>query len=73
MKKQILSFLLGGLAFLCIGCKESNGTSATTEAGSGDLYVVSIDSCEYVVYDGYRNGGIVHKQNCKYCAKRNNR
>lgn len=28
------------------------------------IYVVTIDSCEYVVYNGTYKGGIVHKENC---------
>ena len=30
-------------------------------------YIVTIDSCEYIMTDH----GICHKQNCKYCAERN--
>lgn len=37
---------------------------------TGDVQVVSIDSCEYVVWNYGYAGGIVHKQNCKFCAER---
>lgn len=44
---------------------------------SKDYSIVTIDSCEYVVYhydansvSGWSKGGITHKGNCKYCAKR---
>lgn len=39
------------------------------------LKVVTVDSCEYVVFDkwsgGGGHGGITHKGNCKFCLKRN--
>jgi hypothetical protein len=32
---------------------------------SGDtFYVITVDSCEYVVYHGSQKGSIVHKANC---------
>jgi hypothetical protein len=50
---------------LCIGlfsCKQY------TSSNNNGLFVSEIDSCEYVtIYQA----GIVHKQNCKYCAERN--
>lgn len=39
------------------------------------LKVVTVDSCEYVVFDkwsgGGGHGGITHKGNCKFCLARN--
>ena len=39
-----------------------------------DFEIVTIDSCEYIVFDrriGYAgSGGLCHKQNCKYCTER---
>ena len=32
--------------------------------------VIEVDSCEYVTWSGLYKGGIVHKQNCKYCNER---
>jgi len=29
------------------------------------FYVVTVDSCEYVVFHGAQKGGIIHKANCK--------
>jgi hypothetical protein len=43
---------------------------------SVDVYFTTIDSCEYVVATKYFSDGgvsIVHKENCKYCAARNNK
>lgn len=37
---------------------------------TGYVQVVSIDSCEYVVWNYGYAGGIVHKQNCKFCVER---
>lgn len=51
-------------------CEPSSGTPVNTKQGefsAGFVYVVTRDSCEYVIWDGGYNGGIVHKQNCKFC------
>jgi hypothetical protein len=39
--------------------------------GGNDVYVTEVDSCEYLIFDGYKAGGIIHKQNCKFCLARN--
>jgi hypothetical protein len=32
----------------------------------GNIYVVEVDGCEYILWSSYQmGGGIVHKQNCK--------
>ena len=31
----------------------------------GSIYVFEVDSCEYIIYNGSREGGIIHKENCK--------
>ena len=33
------------------------------------LSVVELDGCEYIVLSKYHGGAIIHKQNCKFCAK----
>lgn len=60
------------LIFLLIGCKDSYRRSEIKEKMMNNIvFVVTKDSCEYVVLgDGYHVGGIVHKQNCKYCLQR---
>jgi hypothetical protein len=43
-----------------------------------EFRIVTIDSCEYIVFKdygyggnaGWGYGGICHKENCKYCAER---
>ena len=37
---------------------------------TGYVQVVQIDSCEYVIWNYGYAGGIVHKQNCKFCVER---
>ncbi len=36
----------------------------------GQVEVVEIDSCEYIALTSRYLGGIIHKQNCKFCAVR---
>jgi hypothetical protein len=66
--------LLLSLVAICIvtefGC--SNNTEKKTQTiETGEVEVFTIDSCEYIAWAGYKCGGIVHKQNCKFCVKRN--
>jgi hypothetical protein len=43
-----------------------------TETYLGTIKVITIDSCKYIIYsEHYRKPrGIYHKQNCKFCKKR---
>lgn len=68
-----LLLLTIGVVFviLCFGCNDAHNIQPSAKgevAYARGLAVYEIDSCEYVVYWG---DAIVHKQNCKYCAKRN--
>jgi hypothetical protein len=56
--KKILLFAL--TAFMAAGCCDNN---------SGNYDVITIDSCEYIC-SKYNTIGIIHKQNCKFCEKR---
>jgi hypothetical protein len=66
--------LLVGVIFC--GCGSSNSEKQEEQKPlnqiqhieTDDVQVVQIDSCEYVVYG--HAGGILHKQNCKFCAER---
>ena len=79
------------VAFLFCGCTETvtNETIKRTKYinietevivkkinSSGDFEIVTIDACEYIVFDrwhgggGNNSGGLTHKGNCKYCAER---
>ena len=46
---------------MAAGCHDNN---------SGDYNVITIDSCEYIT-SNYTTVGIIHKQNCRFCEKRN--
>lgn len=53
-----------------VGCS-NNPENKMQIIETGEVEVFAIDSCEYVTWSGYKCGGIVHKQNCKFCIKRN--
>jgi hypothetical protein len=68
MKKYILIILV----FISCGGSNTIEEDQSPKAykilsGSIDdlIFVVEIDRCEYIVFDGSQKGGIVHKQNCK--------
>ena len=50
--------------------KEQKPLNQIQRIQTGYVQVVQIDSCEYVVWNYGYSGGIVHKQNCKFCAER---
>lgn len=61
------------VAVFIFGCKNTtdNKTENIVRAGGGnEVYITEVDSCEYLIFDGYKAGGIIHKQNCKFCLKR---
>jgi len=56
------------VAFLIVGCVEQTDQEVKTvkiQSGYDELSVVEIDGCEYIMYDGYKAGGLTHKGNCK--------
>lgn len=57
MKKIIL---FTATAFIAAGCCDDNKCA---------YEVITIDSCEYIS-SKYNTIGIIHKQNCKFCEKR---
>lgn len=79
MKKILLLFV----AALMMSCqinsepKVSQPDSRESIALKRDIFIVEIDSCEYIIFNrptGYGGvGGIIHKENCKYCAERKNK
>jgi hypothetical protein len=54
-------------AIILFGC-ESNNSVKEIETGAIEVFI--INDCEYIAWSGYKCGGIVHKQNCKFCIKR---
>lgn len=61
--------------FLFLSCENSKYSSYKEEVKDtfrGNVGVTVVDSCEYVFMDnGYKGGcAIIHKQNCKFCTKK---
>lgn len=42
------------------GCERPDTTNST----HSDVGLVTVDSCEYVMYRGLKKGGIIHHENC---------
>lgn len=68
--KKLISYTLYTLlvAFLMVGyVKQTDQKVKTTvvQQGFDELSIVEIDGCEYILYDGYKAGGLTHKGNCK--------
>ncbi len=59
------------ISFGCEKPKEKEPLNRVKNVQRGNIQVLEVDSCEYVVWDWFDTGGIVHKQNCKYCIDRN--
>lgn len=64
------------VAVIFCGCGSNNSEqqkeplNKVQEIEYGRIQVLITDSCEYVVWNYSYAGGIVHKQNCKFCAER---
>lgn len=64
------------VAVIFCGCGSDNSKqqkkplNKVQEIEYGIIQVLITDSCEYVVWNYSYAGGIVHKQNCKFCAER---
>ena len=56
--------ILAGITIV-IGCVKCNAIASKDT----DYNVITIDSCEYIC-SKYNTIGIIHKQNCKFCEKR---
>lgn len=67
-------FLVCCVVFLISSCgdsfEEKREKAGATVIFSGTIEVIAVDSCEYVIWAGNYNGGIVHKQNCKNCSNK---
>jgi hypothetical protein len=59
------------VAIILFGCESNKSETHVNELKEGEVVVFTVDNCEYVIWDGYKCGGIIHKQNCKFCIKRN--
>ena len=82
MKKLILNTRLNHIAYLLLvvvifcGCGSNDSKqqrkqlNKVQEVEYGTSQVLEIDSCEYIVWNYGYAGGMVHKQNCKFCTER---
>ena len=72
----IYTLLVAFLFTACGGNVEStNNITEETKPTSGtkvrgNINVVEVEGCEYIVWDWYDTGNIVHKHNCKFCEER---
>lgn len=67
--------LLVALLFTACGgeVESANNIKEETKTGTnlrGNITVVEVEGCEYVIWDWYDAGNIVHKHNCKFCEER---
>jgi len=63
MKKTIIYTVFILALVLFSSCMESKTEGLS---GIGNVQVIEVSGCEYVIYQGSSQGGIIHKQNCKY-------
>lgn len=49
------------ILLLIYGCDITRPNTITTKEH---------DSCEYIIWNGNDKGGIIHKENCKFCKLR---
>lgn len=68
MKKYLIALLIIGTS--CAGREQKEVQLAPVAyfvisgLPTDDIYVVEVDRCHYIVFDGAQKGGIVHKANC---------
>jgi hypothetical protein len=73
MSRILLLILVAISISIEFGCteKKMQTEKKTQTIEMGEVGVFVINGCEYITWNGYKCGGIVHKQNCKFCIKRN--
>lgn len=70
LKKVFFALTVLTMFYGCV--RQNENTTTVKEIGQvGYSQVFEIDSCEYVSWKSGNAGGLVHKQNCKYCKERN--
>ena len=76
MKHTLINYALIIVSALCIsGCEEHTDSASTQSNGKyfnnsfgACIYSVEIEGHEYIIFDGYRKGGIIHSESCP-CKK----
>ena len=57
--------LLLPLVLFVLGCKNQLSEPETRFGyGANDVFVINVKGHDYVIYDGYCKGGIVHAESC---------
>lgn len=78
MRAVLLLTVLGLLMFGCGGTMVEDTQTPleavvdehnirATKIFRGTITVLEIEGCEYIIYDWFDVGNIVHKNNCKFC------
>lgn len=72
--RNLAKMLLVAVLFSTMSCstevKKEQSPNKIDRIGIGQIQVAEIDSCQYVIWSYGYAGGIVHKQNCKFCLAR---
>lgn len=69
MKKLIL-ISLSFLIFSCGNSEELRKNNIKHREDEVHIIIKEVDSCEYILSISGRTDVIIHKNNCKFCAKR---
>ena len=76
MKHTLINYALIIASALCLsGCEEHTDSASTQpnkkvfeSSFNSCIYSLEIEGHEYIIFDGYRKGGIIHSESCQ-CKK----
>lgn len=76
MKHTLINYVLIIASALCLsGCEEHTDSSSTkpnvkyfNNSFHASIYSMEIEGHEYIIFDGYYKGGIIHSESCP-CKK----
>ena len=63
LKRYTLYTLL--VAMLMVGRLEDPLNERVITNGDNKISIIEVDGCQYILYDGWKAGGLTHKGNCK--------
>lgn len=54
------------VVFLAVGCDDYGNSKPEKRIGYGasEIYVETVKGHDYIIFDGYYKGGIVHAESC---------
>lgn len=58
------------MILLVAGCGEYKEPEKRFGLGANEIFVETVRGHDYVIYDGYRKGGIVHAESCQCKSKK---